>query len=140
MAQADRMLAQPEQPLVCLAPFPPLLSLLIFTLKAPALPALQQSNLFSSLSSCLLMCFRHRNFIKAALMSTGFSHGVYHCVGFIPASEQITLCSWVGVEGLGIQEAQRRKRSKVLSTHPGLMWNSYPCPQENRGTEEKMKH
>lgn len=39
-------------------------------------PALQQPHLFSSLSSCLLMCFRHRNFIKAALMSTGFSHGL----------------------------------------------------------------
>lgn len=78
VARADRMLAQPEQPLVCLATLSALLSLLIFTLEAPALPALQQPNLFSTLCSCLLMCFRHRNFIKDALMSTGFSHGLYH--------------------------------------------------------------
>lgn len=46
MAQAGGRLSQPEQPLVCLSPFSPLLSLLTFTLKAPPLPAIQQPNLF----------------------------------------------------------------------------------------------
>lgn len=28
------------------------------------------------------MCFRHRNFIKATLMSTGFCHGLHLLSGF----------------------------------------------------------
>lgn len=47
VAQVGRRLAEPEQPLVCLSPFSPLLSLLTFTLKAPTLPAIQQPNLFT---------------------------------------------------------------------------------------------
>lgn len=62
MAQADRMLAQPEQPLVCLAPFSPVFSLLIFTLKAPALPALQQSNLFFQSQLVLTNVFQAQKF------------------------------------------------------------------------------
>lgn len=92
---------------------------------------------FSHLSSCLLMCFRHRNFIKAALMSTGFSPRLRRYVALISACTQITLCSEVAGGG-----RQRRKRSKqpTPSIHPRLSSSSRPCPNENRCTEIKMKH
>lgn len=48
-----------------------------FRLLPLVLPAIQQLNLFSNLSCCLIICSRHRNFINSSMMSTGFDHGFH---------------------------------------------------------------
>lgn len=92
---------------------------------------------FSHLSSCLLMCSRHRNFIKAALMSMGFSPRLCHYVALILARTQITLCSEVAGGG---RQSRKRSKQPTPSIHPRLSSSSDPCPNENRCTEIRTKH